>query len=33
MINELLELDYTYNKKIMKRCGLNQISDRRTFDR
>jgi hypothetical protein len=26
-------MDYPYNKKVMKRCGLTQIPDRRTFDR
>ena len=31
--DEFLELDYPYNKKILKRCGLTQIPDRRTFDR
>jgi hypothetical protein len=31
--HEFLELSYPYNKKIMKRCGLTQIPDRRTFDR
>jgi hypothetical protein len=32
-LHEFLELDYPYNKKIMKRCGLTRIPDRRTFDR
>jgi hypothetical protein len=32
-LHEFLELDYPYNKKIMKRCGLMQIPNRRTFDR
>jgi hypothetical protein len=32
-LHEFLELDYPYNKKIMKRCGLTKIPDRRTFDR
>ena len=32
-LHEFLELDYPYNKKVMKRCGLTQIPDRRTFDR
>jgi hypothetical protein len=32
-LHEFLELDYPYNKKILKRCGLSQIPDRRTFDR
>src|SRR5919198_4950510 len=32
-LHKFLELDYPYNKKIMKRCGLTQIPDRRTFDR
>ena len=27
-LHEFLELDYPYNKKIMKRCGLTQIPDR-----
>jgi Transposase DDE domain len=26
-------MDYPYNKKIMKACGLIQVPDRRTFDR
>jgi hypothetical protein len=32
-LHEFLELDYPYNKKILKRCGLTQIPDRRTLDR
>ncbi|HET7284253.1 MAG TPA: transposase [Nitrososphaeraceae archaeon] len=32
-LHEFLELDYPYNKKVMKACGLTQIPDRRTFDR
>jgi hypothetical protein len=32
-LHEFLGMDYPYNKKIMKRCGLIQIPDRRTFDR
>ena len=33
-LHEFLELDYySYNKKIIKACGLTQIPDRRTFDR
>jgi hypothetical protein len=32
-LHEFLELDYPYNKKILKKCGLTQIPDRRTFDR
>ena len=32
-LHEFLEMDYPYNKKVMKRCGLTQIPDRRTFDR
>ena len=32
-LHKFLELDYPYNKKILKRCGLTQIPDRRTFDR
>ena len=32
-LHEFLGMDYTYNKKIMKACGLTQIPDRRTFDR
>ncbi len=32
-LHKFLELDYPYNKKILKRCGLSQIPDRRTFDR
>ena len=27
-LHEFLELDYPYNKKIMKRCGLAQILDK-----
>ena len=32
-LHEFLKSDYPYNKKVMKRCGLTQIPDRRTFDR
>jgi len=32
-LNEFLKMDYQYNKKIMKACGLVQVPDRRTFDR
>jgi Transposase DDE domain len=32
-LHRFLELDYPYNRKILKRCGLTQIPDRRTFDR
>jgi hypothetical protein len=32
-LHKFLELDYPYNHKILKRCGLTQIPDRRTFDR
>ena len=32
-LHEFLEMDYPYNKKIMKACGLAQVPDRRTFDR
>jgi len=32
-LHEFLEMDYPYNKKVMKRCGLTKIPDRRTFDR
>jgi len=32
-LHEFLGMDYVYNKKIMKACGLSQIPDRRTFDR
>jgi hypothetical protein len=32
-LHEFLELDYPYNRKVMKKCGLTQIPDRRTFDR
>ena len=32
-LHEFVELDYPYNKKILKRCDLTQIPDRRTFDR
>ena len=33
VLHEFLGMDYVYNKKIMKACGLSQIPDRRTFDR
>ena len=32
-LHEFLELDYPYNKKVIKECGLTEIPDRRTFDR
>jgi hypothetical protein len=32
-LHEFLEMDYPYNKRIMKACGLAQVPDRRTFDR
>ena len=32
-LHEFLKSDYPYNKKILKKCGLTQIPDRRTFDR
>ena len=32
-LHEFLGMDYAYNKKIMKACGLTRIPDRRTFDR
>jgi hypothetical protein len=32
-LHEFLEIDYPYNNKIMKACGLTQTPDRRTFDR
>jgi hypothetical protein len=33
-LHEFLGMDYyPYNEKIMKRCGLTQIPNRRTFDR
>jgi Transposase DDE domain len=32
-LHEFLGMNYVYNKKIMKACGLTQIPDRRTFDR
>ena len=32
-LHEFLGMDYPYNKKIMKRCGLTQIPNRRTSDR
>jgi Transposase DDE domain len=32
-LHEFLGMDYAYNKKIMKACGLTEIPDRRTFDR
>src|ERR671919_3229485 len=33
VLHKFLKMDSPYNKKIMKRCGLTQIPDRRTFDR
>lgn len=32
-LHDFLEIDYPYNQKIVKACGLSQIPDRRTFDR
>lgn len=32
-LHEFLTMDYPYNKKISKTCGLTKIPDRRTFDR
>lgn len=32
-LHDFLEMDYPYNQKIVKACGLSQIPDRRTFDR
>ncbi len=32
-LHEFLEMNYPYNKKVMKACGLTRIPDRRTFDR
>ena len=32
-LHEFLGMNYPYNKKVMKACGLTQIPDRRTFDR
>ena len=32
-LHEYLAMDLSYNKKVMKRCGLSRIPSRRTFDR
>jgi hypothetical protein len=32
-LHEFLTMDYPYNKKISKTCGLTKIPDRRNFDR
>ena len=32
-LHEYLAIDLSYNKKVMKRCGLSRIPSRRTFDR
>lgn len=32
-LHEFLTMDYPYNKRISKTCGLTKIPDRRTFDR
>jgi len=32
-LHEYLAMDLSYNRKVMKRCGLSRIPSRRTFDR
>ena len=32
-LHEYLAINISYNKKVMKRCGLSRIPSRRTFDR
>ena len=32
-LHEYLAMDLSYNRKIMKECGLSRIPNRRTFDR
>ena len=32
-LHEYLAMDLSYNKKVMKECGLSRIPSRRTFDR
>jgi hypothetical protein len=32
-LHEYLAMDLSYNKKIMKACGLSRVPSRRTFDR
>lgn len=32
-LHEYLAMDLSYNRKVMKGCGLSQIPNRRTFDR
>ncbi|HSE99422.1 MAG TPA: hypothetical protein VLA48_00875, partial [Nitrososphaeraceae archaeon] len=32
-LHEYLAMDLSYNKKIMKACGLSRVPNRRTFDR
>jgi hypothetical protein len=32
-LHEYLAMDMSYNKKVMKECGLSRIPNRRTFDR
>ena len=32
-LHDFLAMDYPYNRKIMKACGLTSLPDRRTFDR
>ena len=32
-LHEYLAMDLSYNKKVMKGCGLSKIPCRRTFDR
>ena len=32
-LHEYLAMDLSYNRKVMKRCGLSRVPSRRTFDR
>jgi hypothetical protein len=32
-LHEYLAMDLSYNRKVMKECGLSRIPNRRTFDR
>ena len=32
-LHEYLAMDLSYNKKVMRGCGLSRIPSRRTFDR
>ena len=32
-LHEYLAMDYPYNKRVLRVCGLTSLPDRRTFDR